>query len=134
MKKDFSDLDFEINFYERILKERPNFIEALVALGDAYTKRGFYEKGLAIDKRLVELKPYDPIVFYNLACSYSLLGLIDEAIISLKKAIRLGYRDFRWLEKDADLENLRRSPKYNQIIKLILKKRKQDLRSRTKRR
>lgn len=123
MKEEISDLDFEIGFYENLLKEKPDFIQALIALGDAYTKRGFYQKGLQIDKRLVQLKPDDPIVFYNLACSYSLLGLIDEGLDALKRAIKLGYRDFRWLEKDPDLENLRKTPEYNLIIKGLFKKR-----------
>ena len=51
------DFEFEINFYENILKERPDFVEALMALGDLYTKAGFYEKGLSIDKRLTRLRP-----------------------------------------------------------------------------
>lgn len=122
MKEDFLDLDFEIGFYEKLLKKKPDYIEALIVLGDTYTKRGFYQKGLEIDKRLTRLKPDDPVVFYNLACSYSLLNLIDEACAVLKKAIELGWRDFRWLKKDPDLENLRKDPKYNQLIEGLLKK------------
>lgn len=122
MNENFKDLDFEIGFYEGLLKERPDYAQALNALGDAYTKRGFYEKGLKIDKRLAQLKPDDPVVFYNLSCSLSLLGLIDEAAGTLKKAIKLGYNDFRWLEKDPDLENLRKSPEYKLITKGLFKK------------
>lgn len=122
MEEKNSDLDFEISFYENLLKKKPDFIQALIALGDAYTKRGFYQKGLEIDKRLIQLKPDDPTVFYNLACSYSLLGLLDEALQTLKKAIKLGYRDFKWLKKEPDLENLRRTPEYNLIIKGLCKK------------
>lgn len=121
-KEDFSDLDFEIEFYERLLGEKPAYIEALIALGDTYTKRGFYQKGLQIDKRLAKLKPDDPVVFYNLACSYSLLNQINDAAEALKKAVELGWRDFRWLQKDPDLENLRKDPRYNQIIKAVLEK------------
>ena len=124
MKNKYEDLDFEINFYKRFLKKRPNYAHALIALGDAYTKRGLYEEGLRIDKQLTQLKPDDPLVFYNLACSYSLLELIDKSAQALKKAIQLGYRDFKWLEKDSDLENLRKSPEYNLIIRGLLKKRR----------
>ena len=124
MKKKFDDLDFEIKFYESFLKKRPGYIQAMVALGDAYTKRGLYEKGLEIDKRVAELKDDDPTVFYNLSCSYSLLGSIDKAIEALKKAIKLGYRDFKWLEQDPDQENLRKSPEYNLLIKSLFKKKR----------
>ena len=40
-------LAFEISFYERILAEDPDFIDALIPLADAYTKHGLYKKGLA---------------------------------------------------------------------------------------
>jgi len=115
------DLDFQINFYEKLIKEKPDFIEALIALGDLYTKKGLYKKGLEIDKHLSKLKPKDPIVFYNLACDYSLLNQIEEAIKTLGKAIELGYDDFKWLEKDPDLENLRKDPRYLREIKILFK-------------
>ena len=101
------DFDFEISFFEGLLKKRPEFVPALVALGDAYTKRGDMQKGLAIDLRLAELRQDDPTVHYNLACSYSLLGLLDDAFRVIKKAILLGYEDFMYLRQDPDLENLR---------------------------
>ncbi len=117
------DLDFEISFYERLLKKRPDFINALVALGDAYTKRGRYEDGLKVDKRLVRLKPDDPLVHYNLACSYSLLKMAESALSALKKAIRLGYRDFAFMERDPDLEYIRKDPRYKELLFEYAKKR-----------
>ena len=60
-------LDFEIQFYEGVLEKNNDFTQALIVLGDLYTRKGLYEKGLMIDKRLAFLKPEDPIVFYNLA-------------------------------------------------------------------
>jgi uncharacterized protein HemY len=38
------DIDFEIAFYENILKDTPNFIEALSAIGDLYTRAGLWQK------------------------------------------------------------------------------------------
>jgi len=110
------DLEFEIKFYENILKNKPNFLEALVALGDAYTKNKQYKEGLKIDQKLSKLKPSDPIVFYNLTCSYSLTENIDSALETLQKAIRLGYNDFDYMEKDPDLENLRKNKRYQMFI------------------
>jgi tetratricopeptide (TPR) repeat protein len=107
---------FEIRFYESILKERPNFIQALVSLGDAYTRRGFYRDGLKVDRYLAQLKPDDPIVHYNLACSLSLTEEIEQAFKALKKAILLGYDDFSYILKDPDLENLRKHPYFKDFI------------------
>lgn len=100
--------NFEISFYENILEERPNFIGALISLGDAYTRRGFYTQGLVVDKKLASLKPDDPVIHYNLACSFSLTGKLKEAIDELKKAVLLGYDDFSYILEDADLANVRK--------------------------
>ncbi|MCM8787861.1 MAG: hypothetical protein NC935_07435 [Candidatus Omnitrophica bacterium] len=116
--------DLEIRFYENLVKERPDFIQALISLGDAYTRRGFYKEGLEIDKKLVKLKPDDPIVHYNLACSLSLVGEIEEAIKELKKAILLGYDEFDYILQDKDLENLRNSPLFKDFFSKLKKLKK----------
>lgn len=109
------DLHFEIRFFEGVAQRDPSYIEALQILGDAYTKTGQWNKGLKIDKRLSQLCPDSPLVFYNLACSYSLLGKIDPAFGALLKAIKLGYRDVQWLSQDPDLENLRQYSRFDDI-------------------
>lgn len=121
-KKEQARLDFEIKFYEGILKQRPNFIQALSALADNYTKRGLFDQGLAVDKQLASLRPDEPVVWYNLSCSYSLLNNIEEGLYALEKAIRLGYADFYFMEKDADLENLRKDSRFKDLILNFKKK------------
>ena len=113
--------DFEINFYKKLLERKPDFADALHALGNAYTRRGLYEEGLEIDRQLSIIKPDDPIVFYNLACSYSLVGKIDEALRCLKKAVILDYDDFSYMEEDPDLENVRRDPRYKDFREKLIK-------------
>jgi tetratricopeptide (TPR) repeat protein len=110
------DLDFEIAFYEGILEHLPDSTDVLMALGNDYTQRGLFEKGLGVDKRLCELRQRDPIIHYNLACSYSLLGRIDESIQALEQAIAFGYVDLRYVQQDPDLENLRRDPRYVALL------------------
>jgi tetratricopeptide (TPR) repeat protein len=109
------DLRFEIAFFEGITVRDPDFVEALQILGDAYTKTGQWEKGLQIDQRLAKLCADNPLVFYNLACSYSLLNRVDEAFAALDHAIQLGYNDARWLTRDPDLDNLRRDNRFEKI-------------------
>ncbi len=108
-------LDIQIQFMEGVVRRDPRYIEALQLLGDNYTKRGRFSEGLGVDQRLAELEPDNPLVFYNLCCSYSLLDQCDEAADALEKALQLGYRDFKWLAKDPDLENLRAHSRYQKI-------------------
>ena len=113
------DLDFEISFYEELIKDKPDFVAALIPLGDAYTKRGLYKKGLEVDKKLARLKPEDPLIHYNLACSYSLLKMVEQALQALKKAIDLGYQDFSFMEADTDLDNVRKDSRYKKLISQV---------------
>lgn len=110
------DLDFEIPFYEDILKSKPDLVDALIVLGDAYTRKGAYDKGLEVDLRLAKLRPKDATVHYNLACDYALLKRVDEAIGTLEKALRLGYRAFEHMSKDPDLDNIRHDKRFAGLL------------------
>ena len=112
-------LDFEIAFYEKLLRAYPDFVDVLIPLGTTYTRAGLHEKGLQVDRRLTQLRQDDPLAWYNLACSYSLLDRVDEAMEALRQAFSRGYADLAYLQKDADLANLRRSPKFRQFLESL---------------
>jgi tetratricopeptide (TPR) repeat protein len=114
-------LDFEIAFYEGILARLPDSQDVLMALGNDYTQRGLFAKGLTVDQRLCELRDGDPIAHYNLACSFSLLGRLDEALAALKQAVAYGYRDFEYVQQDPDLANLRADPRYLALLDDVLR-------------
>jgi tetratricopeptide (TPR) repeat protein len=120
-RKETRDLDVKIEFMEGIVRRDPHYIEALQLLGDHYTQRGRFQHGLKVDEQLSRLEPRNPLVFYNLACSYSLTGEVDLAVSALDKALALGYRDFKWLAKDPDLRTLRKHPRYRDIEDKIRK-------------
>ena len=104
---------------EGVVRRDPRYVEALQLLGDNYTKRGRYSEGLNVDERLAELEPQNPLVFYNLACSYSLTDQYDRAADAIEKALSLGYRDFNWMAKDPDLKKLRAHPRYKAIREAV---------------
>jgi tetratricopeptide (TPR) repeat protein len=106
------ELDVKIQFIEGLVRRDPDYVDALQLLGDHYTQRGRFTEGLHVDERLARLEPGNPLVFYNLACSYSLTDEFDRALHALNQAIELGYRDFKWLAKDPDLKKLRAHPTF----------------------
>jgi len=108
-------MDQEILFLEGLVRRDENYVEALQILGDDYTRRGRYEEGLKVDERLSKLRPEDAMVHYNLACSYSLLERFDLSVHSLELAINLGYRDFKWMCQDPDLDNVREHAAYKKL-------------------
>ena len=115
-------LDFEIWFYEGVAEQCPDYVEVLQTLGNAYTARGYYEKGLWIDLKLAKLCPRDATVFYNLACSYSLIAEVDDAIGALRKAVEFGYDDVQHMNTDPDLRNVRADDRYDEILELLAAK------------
>jgi tetratricopeptide (TPR) repeat protein len=113
------DLDTKIEFMAGLVRRDPDYVDALQLLGDHYTQRGLFNEGLQVDERLARLEPQNPLVFYNLACSYSLTEQFSRAALALEKALELGYRDFSWLAKDPDLKKLRAQPAYEELREKI---------------
>jgi tetratricopeptide (TPR) repeat protein len=113
------ELDTKIEFIEGLVRRDPQYVDALQILGDHYTQRGRITEGLQVDERLAQLEPENPVVFYNLACSYSLTEEFERAVAALVRAIELGYDDFTWLAKDPDLKNLREQPAFDELKEKI---------------
>jgi tetratricopeptide (TPR) repeat protein len=114
---DQTQVDFEIEFYGGILQRAPDFVDVLRIMGNLLTLRGRYVEGLAIDRRLVQLRPKDPLAHYNLACSLALLKRREQSLQTLRRAVELGYRDFRYMREDRDLDTIRHDPRFRQLLR-----------------
>jgi Flp pilus assembly protein TadD len=106
-------------FLEKVAARLPEDEDVLLALGDIYTRAGRYEDGLKIDQRLVKLMPEDDAVWYNLACSLALLNRREEALVTLRRAVELGYQDHEWMSRDSDLRNIRNEKAFKLLLKEI---------------
>src|SRR2546422_10734276 len=120
-RREVCELEVKITFMEGIVRRDPKYVEALQILGDHYTQRGKFDHSLKVDQQLSRLEPRNPLVYYNLACSYSLNSDFDLAAAALEKALTLGYRDFKWLARDPDLRPLRKHPVFRTIEDTIRK-------------
>jgi len=87
-------------------------------------RQGDYAKAVPI---LEELRTYPKAqemdwawqaVLYNLACGYSLLGQKEKAVNFLREAVEAGYGDFKHMESDTDLDNIRATEGYKQIAEV----------------
>lgn len=108
-------LDFEFNFYVSLYKKLPNDKRLISILAELYTRHGKIEKGLELDRKLVEIDESNATAHYNLACSLSLVENFEEAICALRKSISLGYCDFNWMLEDQDLQALRTTEYFTQL-------------------
>jgi Flp pilus assembly protein TadD len=108
--------DCEVGLSRAVLDSNPRHARALEMLGQALTRVGRHNEALEADLRLANLRPKDPVAFYNLACSYSNLENLDAAFDALRRAFDLGYRDYRHLLRDPDLENVRRDRRFKSLL------------------
>jgi len=78
-------------------------------LGEAEAATDYARRALAID-------PDDPLLLYNIACMYALLGNPDESLSCLERAVDKGYGQKDWVAHDSDLDSLRDLPRFQSIV------------------
>jgi hypothetical protein len=110
-----TDHSFEIALLENVLKRDEQDTVVVETLANLYTEAGLFKKGLDLDRRNVELAPKNATAHYNLACSLSLTGAIDEAFAELEVAMDLGFDDIDWMKKDPDLYALKSDPRWRKF-------------------
>jgi tetratricopeptide (TPR) repeat protein len=110
-------IDFEIDFLGRVLERDPFYVDALRVHGNNLAAMGQYARALQIDRRLVRLIPDNSIAWYNLACSYAVLGMTEPAFSALQRSLELGYRFLKRLVRDPDLKALRRDPRFARLLR-----------------
>ena len=114
-----SQTDFELDFFGRIATASPSHAAVLKQLGPLLTLKGRHQEALEVDRRLSILRPQEPQVAYNLACSYSLLGRTYEALGALRRAIQLGYWDVDQMLMDPDLTGLHDVPEFHDLLQIL---------------
>ena len=55
--------------------------------------------------------------FYNAACLYSLMGETDKAFENLRTSLEKGYYKFAHIRRDFDLDNIRKDPRFESLLK-----------------
>jgi len=95
----------------------PQDFGLLIKLGELYARLGWLEKCREVKLLLSRIYPDDPLYLYNLACSHSLLGEIDQAFDALNRAIARGYDNLTFLQADEDLDNLKGDLRFSRLVK-----------------
>jgi len=98
--------------YERALSHNEKFKEALINLSTAYMKTKIFDKALETLQAGQNQFPQEPLFDYNFACYYSLKGDPEPGILALQQAVKKGFKQFKQIESDTDLSNLRQSNTY----------------------
>ena len=62
------------------------------------------------------IKPDNASIYYNVAAVYALQDNGEESLVWLKKAINGCYQNWELIKSDKDLENIRDSAGYKELI------------------
>jgi len=80
---------------------------------------GDKERAVEFAKRAMQVDPDDPMLLYNVACTYAQLGMKDDSLGALEHAVEKGWGDKNWIEHDSDLDSIRGEPRFKAIVQAM---------------
>lgn len=101
------------DFNHVILHEEETPILAIYAL--VYTNQ--YELAESRMEKITNGRELGEEDYYNFACAYSLMNNRQKALENFKKALQKGFRSFKHIAEDTDLDNIRQTEEFQQLIK-----------------
>jgi len=78
-----------VKHYSHAVQLRPNFVDAMVALGKVWTSQDLAQKALDVLKEAVRIDPANEVAHYRLAQAYHKLGQLKESEIELAQFRKL---------------------------------------------
>ncbi|MCX7821715.1 MAG: tetratricopeptide repeat protein [Brevinematales bacterium] len=102
--------------------EKDDYVKGLFYyIGNCYMDKNEYMVAIEYYNNSIKKMEFIDKSYYNLACAYSLLGDLRKSEKMLKKAFENGYTNILYIQRDKDLENLRKSKKWNQLYNYLNK-------------
>ncbi|MBN2431709.1 MAG: hypothetical protein JXQ27_09550 [Acidobacteria bacterium] len=81
-----------------------------------YFRNGDFVRVALVEQLRLLVDPRSPHAHYDLACAFARLGETDVALTHLEQAVKNGFKRVDLLEKDDDLDNLRRLPRFERLL------------------
>jgi adenylate cyclase len=104
---------------EKHLELNPDEARAYSLGASVLIRLGQNERSKQWTQQAMTLAPADPLVLYNAACNWALLGETDHALDGLERAIEAGVAVGDWINHDPDFASLRGHPRFQAIVKRI---------------
>lgn len=98
------------------LKANPKHFDSWLNMGVLHATKGRVNKALEAYNKAKEIKPFDASLNYNLACLYSVTDKLDLAIEALDIALTNGFDDLERLRNDEDLNSLRATKEFTDVL------------------
>jgi len=102
---------------EQALAADPTDARALSLSSGSLIVMGRRDEALSWSRRACELEPDEPYVHYNAACTFAMLGEVEQALQALEQGTENHYLCRpTWIEHDEDLAALRGHPRFEQLL------------------
>jgi adenylate cyclase len=101
---------------DRLLELDPDDPRTNYLSADAFLQVGKPEAALQRAERAVSLAPDDPYTVYGLSCIYGRLEMVDEGIVTLRRAVECGFGHRAWIVNDSDLDALRNDDRFRVLV------------------
>lgn len=106
----------KMEVYDEVLKIRPGDLEALTYKADAAMEIQEFHWALSLCNRVLEVDDGNAHALYQRACAYSCLGVEEQAISDLERAITSSASLRELASEEADFEMLRGHERFEALI------------------
>ena len=104
-----------LKLMEDRLELNPDDARAANLAAAFFARLGNLPKALEYADRSLAIDPEDPMLLYNVACTYVALGRTDDAMNCLERAVDKGFGHKEWIDHDPDLEPLRPNMRFQAL-------------------
>jgi adenylate cyclase len=104
---------------EQHLALHPDDARALYMAANGMVALGERQRGREWAQRALAAEPDNPMLLYNVGCIYSMLGVIDEAIDCLERAVAKGLTQKGWYVHDTNLDALRAHARFQALLERL---------------
>jgi serine/threonine protein kinase/Flp pilus assembly protein TadD len=105
-----------LKLIEQRLDLNPDDARAYNLGATTLAKLGRIPQALEFAAKSLSIEPDDPLVLFNVACLYALIGKREEALGLLERAVRNGFGHMESMVTDPDLDSIRRTPWFDAIL------------------
>jgi adenylate cyclase len=111
--------ELAVESIEKHLELNPDEARAYSLGASVLIRLGETERSKQWTEQAITLVPNDPLILYNAACNWALLGEDDRALDGLERALEAGVAVGDWIQHDPDFKSLRSHPRFQTIVKRI---------------
>jgi len=108
--------DRALTVLEQQIEWVPEDTRARILLASRYAELGRRNEAIQELEKVQTLGSTDPHTIYNVACTYSLLQMKEQALTTLKRAAEAGFSEWDLAARDPDLACLREEPEFKRLL------------------